>query len=49
MIAEELVASDGAQVPDANVQMERPQAAGVPKLRVSVSVPCCECPGLSAL
>lgn len=38
MIAEELVASDGAQVQDADTPVEHPQAAGASKLRVSVFI-----------
>lgn len=38
MIAEELVASGGAQVQDAKVPVEHPQAAGASKFRVSGSI-----------
>lgn len=38
MIAEELVASGGAQVQDTKIPVEHPQAAGAAKLRVSISI-----------
>lgn len=38
MIAEELVASGGAQAHEANASVEHPQAAVGSKLRVSVSI-----------
>lgn len=38
MIAEELVASGGTQVRDADVPAGSPQTAGASKLRVSVSI-----------
>lgn len=50
MIAEELVASGGAQVQDAKVPVEHPLAAGASKLRVSGSIhEAGRAPGLSAL